>query len=118
MPGGIAHYKRMVGDILCDHRPGTDEGILADRVSADDRAVGPQGGTFLHVGRSYLVHFRDLRPRVVDVRENHRRTAENAVLDGDAFINADIVLDLAFAADGHIGTDNDVLADVAVLADL
>ena len=36
---------------------------------------------------------------------------------GNAFIDADIVLNLALVADGDIRTNDDILADVAVLAD-
>ena len=36
---------------------------------------------------------------------------------GDAFVNAEIVLNLALIADGDIGADDNVLADVAVFTD-
>ncbi len=65
-----------------------------------------------------LVHFADFRSGVVDVGEDHRGAAENAVFEGDTFVDTDIVLDFAFVADDCVGTDDDVLADVAVLADV
>ena len=107
----------MVGDILCDHCPGADEGITPNGVAADDGAVGPQGGTFFDEGRTNLIHLPDFRPWIVDIGENHRGAAEDAVLQGGAFINADVVLNLAFIANDGIGADDDVLADIAVLAD-
>ena len=108
----------MVGDIFCHHGAGADEGISADGVAADDGAVGPQGGAFLDEGGADLVHLGDFRPWIVDVGEDHGRAAEDAIFQGDAFIDADIVLNLALVADGDVGTDDDILADVAVLADL
>ena len=108
----------MVGHILRDHRPGADEGVAPDGVAADDGAVGPQGGAFLDESGADLVHFGDLRPGVVDICEDHRGAAEDAVFQGDAFIHAHVVLDLALVADGYVGADDDILADVAVLANL
>ena len=79
---------------------------------ADDGAVGPQGGAFLDEAWADLVHLRNFGPGVVNVREYHRRSAEDAVFQGNAFIDADIVLDLAFVADGDIRADNAILAYV------
>ena len=115
--GWIAYHKRVVRDILCDYRPGADEGIAADGMAADNGAVGSQGSALLDEGRTNLVHLGDFRPGVVDVGENHRGAAEDAVFEGDAFIDADVILDFAFVADGHIGADDNVLADVAVFTD-
>ena len=114
----IAHHKGMVVDIFCHHSSGADEGVTANCVAADDRAVGPQGGAFFDKGGTDLVHLGDFRPGVVDIGKNHRWAAENAVFQGDAFVNAHVVLDLALVTDGDIGTDDDVLTDVAVFTDL
>ena len=108
----------MFRNILCDHGAGADEGTAADDVATDDGAVGPQGGAFLHVGGADLVHLSDFSTRVEDVGENHRGAAEDAIFQGDAFIDADVVLELALVAYDGIGADDDVLADVAILADL
>ena len=102
----------MAGDIFCDHGTGADEGIFPDGMPADDGAVGPQGGAFLDEAWADLVHLRNFGPGVVNVREYHRRSAEDAVFQGNAFIDADIVLDLAFVADGDIRADNAILAYV------
>ena len=79
---------------------------------ADDGAVGPQGGAFLDEAWADLVHLGDFRPWVDDVGEDHGGAAEDAVFQGNAFIDADIVLDLAFVADGDIRADNAILAYV------
>jgi hypothetical protein len=107
----------VIGNILSYHRPGADEGILAYGMATDDGTVGPQGGAFLDEGGADLIHLGDLRPWVVDVREDHRRAAEDAVFQGDSFINAHVVLDLASVAYGGVGADDDILSDIAVFAD-
>ena len=107
----------MVGDVFCDDCAGADEGISADGVATDDGAVGAECCAFFYERGAHLIHFADFRPWVVDVGKDHRRAAENAVFQGDAFVNADVVLDFAFVADDGVGADDNVLADVAVLAD-
>jgi len=59
----------------------------------------------------------NFRPGIADINENHRGPAEDHIFKGNAFINTNIVLDLAFVAYLHIWTDEAVLADVKVLAD-
>jgi len=107
----------MVGNILCDHSSGTNEGIAADGVAADDRAVGAQGGAALDERGADLVHLSNFGAGVEDVGENHRRATEDAVFQGDTLVDGNVVLDLAASADEGVGADDDVLADVAVLAD-
>jgi len=87
-------------------------------VTADDCAVGAKGCSLFYQCWSHLVHLADFCPGVVDVGKNHRGSAKYAVLQGDAFINADVVLDFAFVAYFGIGADDDVLSDVAVFTDL
>ena len=108
----------MVGDILRDHGAGSDEGVFTDGVAADDGAVCPKGSAFLDKDRSDLVHLGDFSTRIVDIGKDHGRTAEDAIFEGHAFVDTDIVLDLALIADSDVGTDHAVLAEVAVLADL
>ncbi len=108
----------MVGDIFCDDCSCADEGVLADGMAADDGAVGTKCCAFFDEGGADLVHFADFRSRVIDVCKDHRGTAENAVLQGDAFIDTDVVLYFAFVTDDCVGADDNILADVAVFADL
>ena len=80
-------------------------------------ALAPIVAPLFHKCRPYLIHLGYFRAGVVDVGEDHGGTAEDAVFQGYAFIDTDVVLDLATVADGDIGTDDDILADVAVFAD-
>ena len=107
----------MVGDVFRDDRAGTDEGVAADGVAADDGAVSAKCCASFDKGGSHLVHFADFRPRVVDVCENHRWATEDTIFQSDAFVNADVVLDFALVANDCVRADDDVLADVAVLSD-
>ena len=59
----------------------------------------------------------DLRPRIDHVGEDAARTAKNIVVEHHAFIQADVVLDLAAVADAHLWPDHDVLSDRAVSTD-
>jgi len=113
----VAYHQGMVRDVLCHDGAGADKGIAADGVATDDGAVGTQGGALPDKGGADLVHLADFGAGVVDIGENHGGAAEDAVFKGDAFIDADVVLDLAFGADGGVGADDDVLADVAGFAD-
>ena len=115
---GVADHQGVVGDILGNYSAGTDEGVLADGVAANNGAVGAECCAFFYERGTDLVHFSDFRSRVVDVGKNHRRAAEDAAFQGDTFIDADVVLDLAFVADDCVGANDDVLADVAVFTDV
>ena len=117
LSSGVANHQGVVMDIFGHDGTCTDECVTADGMAADDSAVGAKGGAALDEGGTDLVHFADFCSWVVDVREDHRRPAEDAVFEGDAFIDADVILDFAFVPDYGVGADDDVLADVAVVAD-
>jgi len=107
----------MVGYVFGHDRTRTDEGVTANGMATNDGAIGAEGCALFDKGGADLVHFAYFSPRVVYVGEYHRRAAEDAVFQGYAFIDADIVLNFAFVADDCVGADDDVLSDVAVLAD-
>lgn len=116
--GRIAHHQGVIRNIFRDHRPGADESVTTDGMAADDRSVGSDSGALLDKGGAHLVHFGDFRAGVEDVGEDHRGSTEDAVFEGHAFIDRDVVLELAFVTDGYIRANDDVLADVAVLTNL
>jgi hypothetical protein len=55
--------------------------------------------------------------RVKDIRKYHAWSAENVILKGNAFVYGNIVLDFAGVSYDHILTDDNVLADIAIVAD-
>ena len=116
--GGVAEHEGVVGCVAGDDGAGADEGVAADGGAADDGAVGAKRCTVFHKGGTDLVHLADFRPGVVDVGKDHGRTAEDAVFQGDPFVDGDVVLNFAAVADGDIRPDDHVLPDVAVLADI
>ena len=117
MAGGVADHQGVIGDVFCDDCTGTDEGVLADGVATDDGAVGAERCAFFYEGGADLVHLADFRAWIVDVGKDHRGATEDAVFQCDTFIDGDVVLDFAFAADDGIGANDDILPDVAVFAD-
>ena len=115
--GGVAEHEGVVGCVAGDDGAGADEGVAADGGAADDGAVGAKRCALFNERGSHLVHFADFRPGVVDVGKNHGRTAEDAVFQGDPFVDGDVVLNFASLADVYIRADDHVLPDVAVFTD-
>jgi len=115
--GRVAHHQGVVGDVFRHNGAGADEGVAADCVATDDGAVGAERRAFLDEGGAHLIHLSDFGAGVVDVGEDHRGAAEDAVFKGDALIDGYVVLDFAFVADDGVGSDDDILPDVAVFAD-
>ena len=107
----------MIGDVFRHNGAGADEGVAADCVATDDGAVGAERRAFLDEGGAHLIHLSDFGAGVVDVGEDHRGAAEDAIFQCYAFIDADVVLNFAFVAYDCVGADDNVLADVAVFAD-
>jgi hypothetical protein len=104
----------MIRDIFCYHSAGSDKGIAANACATDDGAVSAKSGAFLDQSRLNLIHLADFSARIINVSKNHRRTAEDAVLQSHTFINRNIILYLAALADGYIWAYYHVLTDVAI----
>ena len=113
----ISHHQGVIGHIACHHRTGPDKGISADPVSAYNGAIGAQGGALLNQGRPDLFHAPDVGPGIDDIGEDHAGSAEDVIFQGDAFIDGNVILNLASLSDGDVRTDHHVLSDVAVFSD-
>lgn len=111
--GGIADHERIGRHIADDHRTGPDKRILSDGDAAHDGGVGAKGGAFFHQGSAKFVHAFDFTPGIKHIGEDHGGSTEYVVFEGDALVDGDIVLDLAVVADGDLGSDDHVLADLA-----
>src|SRR5262245_49384115 len=114
---GVAQDERMVGGVCRDDRSGTDEGVAADRMSADDRAVGAEGRAASDQRPLKFVLAHDMTAGVDQVGEDHRRAPKHVVFQDHAGVDGDVVLNLDVVADDHIRRDHDVLSDVAPRAD-
>ena len=117
LPGGIADHQCICRHIFGDYRAGTDEAVLAERMSADDGGIRAYRGSFLNDGLFVFVFAAYCCAGVDDVREDHRGSEEHVVLAAHTGIDGDVVLDLAITTEHYIGRDNNILTDITVLAD-
>lgn len=108
----------MVGDIFGYDCTGTYKGVSSDGDAADDGAVCAQGSAFFNPDRPGLIHFAHPCTRVINIGEDHWGAAEYVVFQGYVFIDRYIVLDFALIAYLDFRSNDDVLADVAVFADV
>ena len=81
--------------------PAAMKAVGADRMAADDGRVGADGRAAADEGRAERVLALDLGTRIVDVGEHAGRPAEHTLLERDALVERDVVLDLAGVADGR-----------------
>ena len=58
----------------------------------------------------------ELAPGDAHIRERHGGSAEHAILEGNAPVNIDVVLEFASISDDRPGIHEDVLPDIAVFA--
>jgi hypothetical protein len=114
----ITHHKGMIEYIFRHNSTSTNKGVFPNGMAADDGAVGSQCGTLLDEGGADLVHLGDFCTRVIDVRKDHRRAAEDTIFQCDTLVDGYVVLNFAFVADGYVGADNNILADIAVFTNL
>src|SRR6202008_163026 len=75
------------------------------------------GRAALDQSRAELVFALDLGAWVVDVGEHRGGPAEHSVFQGHAFVDRDIVLDLAAVADRYVRAGHDILAERAISPD-
>jgi hypothetical protein len=116
-PAGISHHERKIRDILRHNRAGPDEGILSDGNTAQDRAVRTESRAFAHQRAAEFAHSLDFASRIEHIGENHGGAAKYVVFQGDPFINRDVILNLNAIANSDIRSDDNILADTAMLAD-
>ena len=116
-PRGITHHQCERRHIFRYHGACTDEAVCPQTVSANDGGIGTHRRAALDDGLAVLSLAADCGARVEHIGEHHARTEEYIVLATHTCIDRHIVLYLAVPAQHHIGRDNDVLPDVAVLAD-
>ena len=105
------------GNVPDDDGPGPDEGEAADSQAAHDRGVGAESGSLPDCSRPEFLLALDEGARIEYIGERHGGTAEHAVFQQHPFVDRNVVLDLAAAADPHLAVDVDVLAENAVFAD-
>lgn len=107
----------VVAQVLRQDDARADESLLAYGVVGDDGAFCSQGGALFYRDRPHMIHLADFCAGIVDGGAYHQRAAEDSLRKGDAFIQCIVVVDLALVADGNVGAEETVRADLAVLAD-
>lgn len=117
LAGGDSGHQCISGDIFCDHSSGSDKGVLANGIAADDCAVGPKACAFFYEGFFVFVFSGDSTSGVNDVCKNHTRAAEDIVFQLHLIIDGDVVLHFDIGADFDVIAHVDVLPERAVFAD-
>ena len=117
LASGITGNQSEVFDWFGNHRTCTDEAIFPEFVAANNSRVGADTGTLADEGGDVLIAPHDGRPRIIDVGENHRRAEKDVIFTDNACVDADIVLHLHVASEFDPWAYNDVLADIARLAE-
>ena len=116
--GRIADHDRPIRDILGNHRPGTDEGVLADGHSGHQHATPADPGRPQDPRR--LTNEGQAGTPMADtliVHRDHPGAAEDFVLDDHSTGDVHSALQRDVMADGHLAFDVDVGPNGTTLAD-
>lgn len=115
--GGITIDQGKVGNILRNHRPSTDKGILADGMTTDNSGIGANGGPLFNQGRLKFVSSRYVAAGTDDIGEGAGRTAKNVVFQSHSLKYRHIVLYLHVVPYPNPLAHETVLSDNAIPAD-
>src|SRR5262249_18629039 len=110
-------HQGVIAYIMSYHRSGGDEGVTADVIAADDRRIGADGRAAPDHRWHELGFPRNIGARIYDISEDAARAAKYIVLEHNAFVDADVVLDLAAVPDHDTWPNRDVLSDRAMAPD-
>ena len=113
LTGGVPHHQSKCGDVFGHHSTRSYEGISSDVMATYDGRIGPYAGAFPHMGFGVLSPPHHGTARVGDVGKHARGAEEDIIGTGHTCVEAHVVLNLAVAAQHHIGADDHILSDVA-----
>ncbi len=112
-PAGLSCGKtddeRVGLHVLGYNRACSNERELSDCSAGDDRTIRAECCPAANEGWPVLVLTRHKTSGIYDVCKHHRRSAEDALLESDAVIYRDIVLNLASISDKNSMSYKDVL---------
>ena len=117
LPGRNAGHQGVIFHIRGHDGTGSNQGAAPYRVTAHNRAIRAERCAFAHARTRVNSVHREVRPRSIYIRENTGRTAEDMVLDLDALVNGDIVLDPDPVADADVIRHIHILAQGTVRSD-
>ena len=86
-------------------------------MAAHDGTVGSERSPLAHERARVNAVYREMRPWGIHVREHAGRAAENVVLQLNALVHRDVVLDPDPVADPDVVRDVDILSQRTVPAD-
>jgi hypothetical protein len=114
---GTTNNKRIRWYRFGNHSTGTDKGIGADFVAANDGGIGTDGGTATYIGGAIFRLTIDGAAWIDYVRKHHRRTKKNIVFANNTFVKRYVILHLYIAAQHDASTHKYTLSQVAICAD-
>lgn len=100
------------------HSARSDKSVAPDVVPAHNHALSAQGRPTADTSLQIVFPItlpRELTAGNAHIGEGHRRPAKNVVLQNNAIVHVDVVLELAMAPHNGTVVDIDVLADIARL---
>jgi hypothetical protein len=121
---GNPGHQGVIRNNTLDDGARRDKCESADGGSAYDRGVGADGSAVTHQRAGVLVMSHDFRAWIGDIGEDAGGTAENIILELDAGIEGDVVLNFDIVADYdaarhvHVLAQNALPPDVCILHDM
>lgn len=118
LTGRNPSHQSVVLYVSGHHRASAYQGAAADGMAAHDRAVRAERCAFAHARTRVNPVHREVRPRGIHVSEHTGRSAEYVVIQLNALVYRDVVLDADTVAYTDITAYVDVLSERAVRSDL
>lgn len=115
LSSGVADNDGEGRHIVGDHRTGTDEGIFADVVAANNSGIGSDGSSAAYARDRIFIAAAYLAARVDDIGKHHRRTEENIILAHHTGVYRHVVLHLYVLSQCHPGSNEHILTDIAAV---
>lgn len=87
--GRVTVDDRIRGNVAGNHRPGSDQSVLANRITADDGCIGTNAGT-LPDPRGQIIFTtvsREGRTRRGDAGKDDGRAAEQVIVQRHTLVN-------------------------------
>jgi len=112
--GRDTEHEGIIRHVPTDDGTGTNEGVATDGGTTDDGGVGTNGGTAFEKGLLVFFAAIELAAGVDDIGEDAGGTEEAIILDDDAGVDGDIVLNFDVIADEDTRGNDDILTEVAV----
>ena len=114
LPGRNPGHQSIIFHVPCHHGSGGDQRRAADRMAANDGAVGSQGSSLAYERARVRAMHRKMRPRSTHVREYARRATKHVILQFYAFVDGYVVLDTDAVSDPDVVRDIDILSQRTV----